>query len=182
MQDGLIFKGDRVVIPVKLRKDITTRIHASHIGVEGCLRRAREAVYWPGMNAEVKDTISKCDTCNTYSTKQQKETLIPHDIPERPWSKVGSDIMEFDGQEYLITVDYYSNFWEIDNLPRAKSATVIQKLKAQFAHHGIPDTLVTDNGPQYDSEEFRSFARKWVSTILHHPHIMPRAMAKRNRL
>ena len=59
-EDGLIFKGDRLVIPRMLRAGMIKQIHQGHIGVEGCLRRAREVIYWPGMNAEVKDHISKC--------------------------------------------------------------------------------------------------------------------------
>lgn len=161
VQNGIIFRGDRAVIPCTLRKDMIQRIHASHIGIEGCLRRARECVYWPGMNAQIKDSIEKCDVCRTYSTKQQKETMIPHEVPNRPWAKVGTDIMTFDSNDYLVTVDYFSNFWEIDYLPKATSNTVIQKLKAQFARHGIPDTLISDNGPQFDSSEFRNFAAKW---------------------
>lgn len=54
IQNGVIFKGDRAVIPQALRKDMLKRIYASHLGIEGCLRRARESIYWPQMNAEVK--------------------------------------------------------------------------------------------------------------------------------
>lgn len=61
----------------------------------------------------------------------------------------------------MITVDYYSNFWEVDYLPDTKSNTVIRKLKAHFARQGIPDVLISDNGPQYTSQEFRQFSRRW---------------------
>ena len=74
VQDGLVFKGDRVVIPVSLRKEMKEAIHSSHIGIEGCLRRARECIYWPGMNAEIKEHISTCAVCNAYPASQQKET------------------------------------------------------------------------------------------------------------
>ena len=70
--------------------------------------------------------------------KQQKETLMPHDVPSRPWAKVGTDLFMFDNKDYLITVDYLSNFWEIDYLTDTKSTTVIRKLKAHFARQGIP--------------------------------------------
>ena len=74
VQNGLIFKGERVVIPTSLILDMIKRIHSSHIGVEGCLRRACESLYWPGINSQVKDFIRRCETC-TYEKKQQKETL-----------------------------------------------------------------------------------------------------------
>ncbi|XP_028809432.1 uncharacterized protein K02A2.6-like isoform X2 [Denticeps clupeoides] len=160
-QSGVVFRGERVVIPDNLRGDIVQRIHSSHLGIEGCLRRARECVYWLGMNDQIKTFVEKCDICRSMDVKQPKETLWSHELPSNPWSKVGTDIFTLDNRSYLITVDYLSNFWELDYLPDTKSTTVIQKLKAHFARHGIPDVVVSDNGPQYASEDFKKFSRQW---------------------
>ena len=160
-QDGIVFRGERAVVPDTLKKEITQRLHSSHLGVEGCLRRARECVYWQGMNDQIKTYVAKCDICRSVDYKQQKETLIPHEIPSRPWAKVGTDLFSFDNKDYLVTVDYYSNFWEIDYLPDTKSTTVIKKLKAHFSRQGIPDILFSDNGPQFSSQEFQKFSRLW---------------------
>ena len=92
--------------------------------------------------------------------KQQRETMISHKIPNRPWAKVGTDLFCFDNKDYLITVDYYLNFWEIENLSDTKSTTVIKKLKAHFARQGIPD-IISDNGPRYSSQEFQRFSERW---------------------
>lgn len=161
VQNGLIFKGERVVIPCELRKEIKTKIHSSHIGVEGCLRRARECVYWPGMNAEIKEYVSQCETCNKYNTDQRKETLLSHETGDRPWDRIGVDLFEMKNQNFLVTVDYFSNFWEIDSLESTKASTVIRKLKAHFARYGIPSTVISDNGPQFISEGFQIFARNY---------------------
>ena len=161
VQNGLIFKGNRIVIPKTLRKFMMENIHASHIGVEGCLRRARESLFWPAMNAEIKDYIQRCETCRTYEHKQQKEPIVAHSVPLRPWAKIGTDLMTFQNRNYLVTVDYYSNFWEVDYLDDTRSETVIHKLRSQFARYGIPDECVSDNGPQFSSDEFKSFSRKW---------------------
>ncbi len=161
IQDGIIFRGERVVIPKVLRKDLLVQLHASHIGTEGCLRRARECIYWPGMNSAVKDHVAKCDICRGNDVEQAKEPMLTHSVPDRPWSKVGTDLFVLDNHNYLVTVDYFSNFWEIDHLTDTKSLTVINKLKGQFARHGIPNTCVSDNGPQFSSEEFQKFARDW---------------------
>uniref|UniRef100_A0A8C7YWC8 Gypsy retrotransposon integrase-like protein 1 n=1 Tax=Oryzias sinensis TaxID=183150 RepID=A0A8C7YWC8_9TELE len=160
-QDGIIFRGERAIVPDSLRKEIIQRIHSSHLGVEGCLRRARECVYWPGMTEQIKTHVAKCEICRSLDVKQQRETLLPHEMPNRPWAKVGTDLFCFDNRDYLITVDYYSNFWEIDYLPDTKSTTVIKKLKAHFARQGIPDTVISDNGPQFTSQEFKRFSRQW---------------------
>ena len=51
VQDGLILHGDRLVIPKILRKKMMESLHVSHQGIEATLRRARESMYWPSMNA-----------------------------------------------------------------------------------------------------------------------------------
>ena len=157
-QDGLIFKGERVVIPHALRGEIKKAIHSSHTGVEACLRRARECVYWPSMNAEIKEYISQCETCLKFNNKQQKETLMSHEITDRPWERVGVDLFELGNQHFLVTVDYFSNFWEIDVLTSVNTIAIIKKLKAHFARYGIPSVLISDNGPQFISKEFSDFA------------------------
>ena len=87
--------------------------------------------------------------------------MISHELPNCPWSKVSVDLFEFNQKDYLATVDYFSNFIEIDRLEQTKSQDIIHKIKAQIARYGIPDTLVSDNGPQFSSEEFQKFAKKW---------------------
>ena len=53
------FKGPKRIIPTSLRPKIKEKLHRSHIGIKGCLRRARQVVYWPNMNRELEDFISK---------------------------------------------------------------------------------------------------------------------------
>ena len=111
-------------------------------------------MYWPGINDQIKTYVAKCDICRSVDYKQQRETLISHKMPNRPWAKVGTDLFSFDNKDSLITVDYYSNFWEIDYLSDTKSTTVIKKLKAHVARQGIADVVISDNGPQYNSKRF----------------------------
>lgn len=64
--------------------------------------------------------------------------------------KVGTDLFQIDGRNYLVMVDYFSNFIEIDFLPDTLAKTIIAKMKHHFARHGIPDTVVSDGGLQYN--------------------------------
>lgn len=86
---------------------------------------------------------------------------MPQDIPSRPWEKAASDIFTWQGKHYLVTVDYLSNFWEMDKLHETTSREVIKKLKEHFSRYGIPSSLVSDNGLQYSSLEFQAFTREW---------------------
>jgi hypothetical protein len=104
-QNGLLFKSGRIVVPQTLREDMTKRLHSSHLGVEGCLRRAREILYWPKISSQVKELVSKCSVCNKHQPKQCKEPLLSHDSPALPWSKVGVDLFIYENRNYVITVD-----------------------------------------------------------------------------
>lgn len=84
-----------------------------------------------------------------------------HDVSHRAWKKVGSDIFSIDNRNYLVTVDYYSNCFEVDFVPDTTSEVVINKLKHHFARYGIPDNVITDNEQLYSSNKFEIFSKKW---------------------
>jgi transposase InsO family protein len=136
------------------------RLHASHIGFTGTLKRAQEALYYPGLSTDLKDLISRCEICARYQTESQKEPLLPHEAPPRPWAKVGIDVFTHRGQEYLITVDYLSNYFEVDRLPSKRVADITYILRQQFSRHGVPIEVFSDNAP-FNSKEFLEFADRW---------------------
>ncbi|CAB4019827.1 Transposon Tf2-6 poly [Paramuricea clavata] len=128
-----------------------------------CKARARAILFWPGMSKDIYEKVSKCATCATYRRRNQKEPMIAHPndtIPERPWQKLGTDLCECKGKNYLAVVDYYSKFIETALLPNKTAGTVIRHLKSIFARHGIPKELVSDNMP-FNSKEFDEFAKQW---------------------
>ena len=116
IQQELIFKGQRLVVPVSMCRNMMITVHSTHIGIEGCLRRARDSIYWPCMTTELTDYISKCDICLAYRQTPSKEPLQQHEFTERPWSKVGIDLCDFHGRTLLVLVDYHSNFIEVERI------------------------------------------------------------------
>ena len=142
IQDGLIFKGERVVVPQASRSELLRRIHSSHLGVNGFLNRARGCLYWPSMTADIENYVSTGEACREYERGQVKETMMSPEMPNHPWQQVAADLFEFEEKTFLVTSDYYSDFFELDHLRSPSSVCVIRKLKA----HGIPEQLVTDNG------------------------------------
>jgi len=161
VQDELVFKGDLVIIPAAMRKEMMASVHATHIGTEGCIRRARDSMFWPRMTTELKEYISKCDVCLTYRPSPGREPLLQHEVTERPWSKVGIDLCELRGRTLLVVCDYYSNFIEVDSLTKTTTVGVTKPLKVKFSRYGVPDVVISDNGPQFSSKEFAVFAKTW---------------------
>lgn len=73
--------------------------------------------------------------------------MKPSPLPERPWQNVGVDAFELDGKKYVVVIDYYSRYPEIAYVPNLITSTVIAKLKSMFARWGIPEFVISDNGP-----------------------------------
>jgi hypothetical protein len=160
--DGVLFKDAKIVVPKTLRNEMLSKIHESHQGIVRCKQRGRECLYWPGMMSQIHDLVSQCSTCKQYANYQQRQPLQNHEIPDKPWFKLGSDLFEFKGEQYCLVVDYYSKFPEIVKLGKhSTSQAVITALKSIFSRHGIPRILVSDNGPCYASAEFRKFVSDW---------------------
>ena len=158
--DGLLFEGERIVIPESMRQEMLQLLHEPHVGMEKTKSRARTAIFWPGMSRAIEDTVAKCSTCLHFARSNPKEPMIAHEIPDGPFVKVAMDIMSFKGREYLVAVDYYSKFPELALLENKTSECVIAHVKSISARHGIPEEIVADNQP-FGSYAFRQFAKSW---------------------
>lgn len=118
-------------------------------------------MFWPGMSRDVEEMVRRCRACAERAHRPAREPLMPHHIPPLPWAKVGSDIFQYAGKYFLILVDYFSKFIEVNPLTNIGTKAVVAAMRDQFARHGIPQELVTDNGPAYVSKEFGEFCSKW---------------------
>ena len=171
IQGNLIFKGQLLIVPAAVRAELMSVAHASHIGIEGCLRRMRERLYWPRMTTQVKDNISKCEICLSHCSAPPNEPLRQHDFVTRPWSKIGADLCQIDGRTLLVMCDYFSNFIKVARLNRVMTRSVRRELLPMFARFGLPDVLVTDNGPRFPSAEFAVFVKqKGITHVTSSPY------------
>ncbi|XP_022785990.1 uncharacterized protein K02A2.6-like [Stylophora pistillata] len=162
VQDGVLYKGMKVIVPASTRPQMIARAHSSHLGPDACVRRASDVLFWSSMADQIKDQVQNCEVCNEFLARQQKEPLMTHKIPETPWSKVGQDLFTLGDENYLVTVDYFSDYFELDLLSDTTAESVVNATKRHFSRHGIAD-MVTDNGPQYSSAHFAKFTREWES-------------------
>lgn len=157
---GFLLYGARLLIPGSLRKEMLKRLHEGHQGIGRCRQRAKEAVWWPGLSSELRRVVNDCVVCAKVR-QQNAEPLMPTVTPSLPWQMVGLDLFHLRGKEYLLCVDYRSRFPEIAYLSSTKAEAVIERLKSIFARHGIPATVVSDNGPQFSCDAFAEFARNY---------------------
>ena len=126
VQEGLLLRGVRLVIPKKLRDEILGTIHSGHKGESKCHARARESVWWPGITEEIKEMLQRCPVCIQDRTERY-EPLIPSEFPERPWQKVGMDLFKLNGKWFVVMEDYYSRYPEVVELRGLSSQEVIDR-------------------------------------------------------
>ena len=143
-------------VPSTLRLEMRKILHQDHLGIEKTKWQARQSLFWPNMNAYLKDTISYCKAFQLYKNHQGAEPLKNHEAPDKPWTKVGTDLLKIQGRTYLIVVDYYSKYFKISKLLNNTSLIVIKRMKAMF-----PKLVFSDNGPEFTSLEFRKFSPNW---------------------
>lgn len=164
-QDGIVFRNDRIVVPYLLRRKITEKVHVSHNGVEGTLKLARANVFWPGMSTQIKEAVTRCGICAKYCSSQPAPPMQSHAIPVYPFQLVSMDVFfaEYQGErrKFLITVDHYSDFFEVDVLKDLTPRSTISICRKNFSRHGKPQLVITDNGTNFMNKEWRKFAEEW---------------------
>ena len=113
IEDGLILKGTRTVIPDVKREQILKQLHEGHLGLNKCQMHAKETTYWPGLNDQLGHLILNCQPCLKYSKLKNKDaqhTALGHEVPAVPWSKVATNIFHYESQPCMLIVDYTSRF------------------------------------------------------------------------
>lgn len=103
--------------------------------------------------------------CAKVASSQSSPTMKTHAIPIYPWQLVSMDVVftEFQGKhhKFLVNVDHYSDYFELDLLKDLILSTVIEISKRNFTRHGTPQLLITDNGTNLSNDEMTVFVKKW---------------------
>jgi hypothetical protein len=161
-EEGLIFKGSAVCVPNSALPYVRKRlIHLAHVDPVRTLSRARELVFWPLMTRDIQEWVANCDPCNATKPQQQKETLMPEAIPDYPWEMIAMDFADLNNKLFLITVDRYSDFFEVDEVPSTSAQATLKVLRPHFARYGSPRVIISDNGTPFNSREFSDFCAEW---------------------
>lgn len=161
VEDGILLKGTRVVIPESMQTFILEKLHYGHLGIEKTRLRAKDSVYWININRDIETTVKSCDICQEHQPAQQHETLQPHEVPSRPWEVVGTDMFFFNDADWLIIADYYSKFPIVRKMPKpCLSSTVVSVTKQIFSETGVPMRVVSDNGPHFASASYTDLSKK----------------------
>ena len=146
-------------MPPSLRCDILRYLHDCHQGITKTPQNAASSVWWSGISRDIEKMVNNCVTCEKHR-RERIEPMKGTEFPQRPWSRVGVDFFVHKGHTYLLAIDCYSRDGEICLVTKkVDTSETTVKLKKVFSRHGIPDILFSDNGTQFDSQEFRDFVQ-----------------------
>ena len=155
--DGLIFKGERIVIPNNLQAKALETIHRSHMGIQKTLDRSKGCFYWSGISKDITHVCETCEECLKYANRQQKEPKGQVRDVSEAWESLATDIFEFKGKYFLIVSCRFSGYIVVRQMSTHSTKETIQQFQSVFAELGIPRHLHCDRGSNYTSVEFQTF-------------------------
>ena len=158
--DDLILKGHCVLIPLTMREEALKLLHISHMGIVKMKNRARTSFFWPNLNQDIENCLSKCHACATYQEKQPAESLLNNPSSTKPWTALAMDNFELNGRHYLIIVDHFSKFTVVKHSQDLTSMTTVKLLLEVFSEHGLPSTIRCDCGCNFVSSQFIEFCKQ----------------------
>ena len=160
--DQLVLRGTRIIIPSKLQPRTLALAHEGHLGVVGTKQNLRTKVWWPGMDKAVERHCQACQECQLVAQPDPPEPIRSTSLPDGPWQDLAVDLMGPlpSGHSLLVIVDYYSRFYKVEVMQSTTTEKVIDRLAYTFCRHGLPNTIKSDNGPQFKSHEFREYCEQ----------------------
>ena len=115
------------------------------------------------MNDDIEKQTKECEICNKFASTNHKEPMIPHEIPSRPWEKLGVDYFTLFNQDYLIIVDYFSKYPKVISMSSKTAQVTIKVIMLLFSRMEYL-TLIANNMP-FNSVELHKFTKEWDFTI-----------------
>lgn len=166
LEDSCLMWGHRVIVPKKWQKRVLGELYQVHFGIAHTKAVARGYVWWPELNKQVEAMSKSCTQCQKVKNTPAVAPLYPWTWPAMPWQRIHIDFAgPFQGQMFLIVVDSHSKWPEVLPMKKTTADATIVELRRLFSCYGLPDQLVSDNGPQFVSEKFRVFLKAMALSI-----------------
>ena len=158
-QDCVVW-GSRVIIPPIFRAKMLGQLHWEHPGICGMKAIARTCMWWPKMDQEIEEAVRVCTVCQNVRNAPPSAPLIPWKWPTRPFQRIHIDFCQKGNDYFLVVIDSHSKWIEVKHMSSTTTERTIDEFRLIFATHGLPEEVVSDNGPQFTSTEFAEFMRK----------------------
>ena len=150
---------NRIVIPESLRPQAINSLHnKAHLGLSKTVERPCMCMYWPGITDAIKDSVSACKPCLTFSSKQQCELYVS-DTVTQPWINLSLNNFEFQGQHFIMVLDISTKFFVVRPVLSLGTDCTIQTLTSLFSEQGLPLSIRCDRGRNFVSDLFQQYCQ-----------------------
>src|SRR5436190_2372536 len=162
LDNDILFRGHRVVVPSSLQSSVLKELHHTHIGITKMKQLARRYVYWKTIDKEIERVVRECASCAATKKNPPKCPLHPWEEPDHNWQRIHIDYAgPYQGHYFLVIMDAKSKWAEIEICRIAlTSLSTIELLQNVFSRYGFPDVMVSDNATIFTSEVFTNFCKK----------------------
>lgn len=131
----------------------------AHPGMVRMKETAHSYVWWPDMDKAIEQTVRHCSSCQQVCSVPSPTPMMPWMWPGGPWQRAHIDFAEKDKQYYLVVVDAYSKWPEIFLMRSTTAEATVNVLRTPFSKYGLISQIVSDNDPQFRSEELEHFMK-----------------------
>ena len=160
VQSGCLMWGIRVIVPKSLQQRLLESLHENHPGITRMKAIARSYVWWNRIDKDIESQAKACLQCQEQQSKPLVAPLHPWIWPTSPWKRIHIDFAgPFQDKMFLIVVDAHSKWPEVVQMSTTTTSKTVEVLQVLFAKYGLPEQLVSDNGPQFTSEDFAYFMK-----------------------
>lgn len=170
--NGLLLKGTRLVLPAALQQRAISLAHVGHQGITKTTKLMKQKVWFPHLDTKVQTALKTCMPCQATIQYQHADPIAIPEKPSRPWEALSLDFAgPFPNGKYLmVLMDDTSRYPVVKILSSLTSQSVINSITKIFSIFGIPKVIKTDNGPPFQSHDFKQFAH---TLGFHHQRITP---------
>lgn len=159
IENDCVHWGLRVVIPHSLQGTMLQQLHSVHMGIVKMKAIARSHFWWPGLDRQIEELISGCPQCQLNRNLPQKAPAHPWKWADRPWQRLHVDFCEKNGRMFFVLLDAYFRWAEVEMMSTTTTSNMIDVLRRLFAAYGLPEEVISDNGPQFSAAEFAEFVK-----------------------
>ena len=157
--NGIILKGNKIMLPQTLHKKALQIVHEGHLGIEKCKSLVRQKVYWKSLEKDLTDFITKCVPCQANTKSVNPEPIRMSELSNHPWEEV---VLDFygplpSGESLLVVMDSYSRYPFVEKMKVTNAVKVINKLESLFSCFGYPYRIRSDNGSPFQSEAIKEY-------------------------
>jgi hypothetical protein len=172
-EDNLLFYRDRIVIPNSLKHKIVKLLHNEHDGVVRMKLKCRMYFWWKNVDQDIENCVKQCFACQSCVNVPRKEITYQWEKTTYPFERIHLDFFYFKSSNFLLLVDSFSKFIEVWEMKKTDAYNVKNILRRFFSIFGLPDLVVADNGPPFNSSEFREFLHNnnidYKNSPVYHP-------------